>query len=173
MTTLEPRPPDEPAATTPVAAAPQAGRALIERTVLDEQVAAAQQADPQPWGLRSWLGPLLSLTALIVGSGLVASVLPRHGTGRTVGVVALSIGLELVLLAALVAFGRPLAGRGGGWRAALGLDRIRRSDWLPWITGVGFAYLGRTVIGVLPLVLSDGKAFEEAGNISDGATAAS
>jgi hypothetical protein len=109
-----------------VAAAPQAGRALIERTVLDEQVAAAQPPAPQPWGLRSWLGPLLSLTALIVGSGLVASALPRHGTarhgphGRRRRAVHR---LELVLLAALVAFGRPLARRGGGWQAALGLDR--------------------------------------------------
>jgi membrane protease YdiL (CAAX protease family) len=63
------------------------------------------------------------------------------------------------------------AQRSGGERhrrAALGLDRIRRSDWLPWITGVGFAYLGRTVIGVLALVLSDGKVLDEAGNISGG-----
>jgi membrane protease YdiL (CAAX protease family) len=55
------------------------------------------------------------------------------------------------------------AQRSGGERhrrAALGLDRIRRSDWLPWIIGVGFAYLGRTV--------SDGEALDEAGNISGG-----
>ena len=167
MTALEPRlPGDAPAA--PADGAPPARRALIERTVLDEQVAAAKQADPRPWGLLSWLGPLLSLAALIVGSGFVAESLPRDGAGRTVGLAVLSVGLELVLLAVMLAFGRPLAARGGGWRAALGLDRVRRSDWLPWITGVGFAYLGRTVVGSVALVLSGGKALEEASNISGG-----
>jgi len=168
MTALAPRPSGDAPATDPAAGAPQAGRALLERTVLDEQVAAAKQADPRSWGVHSWLGPLLSLAALIVGSGFVAAALPEEGAGETFGLAALSIGLELVLLAVLVAFGRPLAARGGGWRRALGLDRVRRSDWLPWITGVGFAYLGRTVVATLALVLSGGTALREASNISGG-----
>jgi membrane protease YdiL (CAAX protease family) len=141
---------------------------LLERTVLDEQVAATQQGDRQSWGLRSWLGPVLSLAALIIGSGFAAQALPEDGAGRTVGVAALSIGLQLVLLAVLLAFGRPLAAQGGGWRTALGLDRVRRSDWLPWITGFGFAFLGRTVVGFLAVALTNGKALQEASNISGG-----
>jgi uncharacterized protein len=173
MTTLEPSSPQAgPAAPDPAAGAaegvPQAHRSLIERTVLDEQLRTARQTAPQSWGVRSWLGPLVSLAALIVGSGFLAGALPERGTGRTIGVAALSIGLELVLLAVLVAFGRPLAARGGGWRPTLGLDRVRRSDWLPWITGVGFAYLGRTVVSVVALALTGGRALAEASNLTGG-----
>ena len=167
MTALAPRPPGE-APADPSAGAPPARRLLLERTVLDDQIAAAQQGDGQSWGLRSWLGPVLSLAALVVGSGFVAQTLPGGGSGRTVGVAVLSVGLELVLLAVLLAFGRPLAARGGGWRTTLGLDRVRRSDWLPWITGFGFAYLGRTVVGVLALALTGGRALDEASNVSAG-----
>ena len=168
MTSLDTPPPGEPAATDPVATAPQAGRALVERTVLDEQVAAGRQGEPLSWGVRSWLGPLICLAALIVLSSLAAAAVPAAGTGRTVGLATLSIGLQLVLLAVLVGFGRPLAAAGGGWRNALGLDRVRRSDWLPWITGVGFAYLGRTVVAALAVVLTGGRALAEASNISGG-----
>jgi uncharacterized protein len=167
MTVLEPRPPEE-APPAVADGAPPARRLLLERTVLDEQVAASRQGDRQSWGLRSWLGPVVSLAALIVGSGFVAQALPRDGGGRTWGEAVLSIGLELVLLAVLFAFGRPLAARGGGWRTALGLDRVRRSDWLPWITGFGFAYLGRTVVGVVAMVLTGGTALREASNVSGG-----
>jgi membrane protease YdiL (CAAX protease family) len=139
---------------------------LVERTVLDEQICTARQTAPQSWGVRSWLGPLVSLAALIVGSGFLAGALPDRGTGRTIGVAALSIGLELVLLAVLVAFARPLVARGGGWSRTLGLDRVRRSDWLPWITGVGFAYLGRTVVSVVALALTGGTALAEASNLT-------
>ncbi|WP_138758392.1 CPBP family intramembrane glutamic endopeptidase [Modestobacter altitudinis] len=154
--------------TTATDGAPRARPPLIERTVLDEQIRTAQQTAPQAWGVRSWLGPLVGLAALIVGSGFVSGALPDRGTGRTIGVAALSIGLELVLLAVLVAFGRPLAARGGGWRQTLGLDRVRRSDWLPWITGVGFAYLGRTVVSVIALALTGGRALAEASNLTGG-----
>jgi len=176
MTTLEPRPPASPQAATghpltpaePAAPASPVQRGLLERVVLDEQIAANRAADPRPWGLRSWLGPVVSLAALVVISGFVAAALPGQGTGRTIGVAALSIGLELVLLAVLLAFGRPLAARGGGWATALGLDRLRASDWLPWITGVGFAFLGRAVVGVLAFALSDGRAANEASNLTGG-----
>jgi len=132
--------------------------------VLDEQVAA----DPQSWGVRSWLGPVLSLAALIALSGVVGATLPADGAGRTVGAAALSIGMELVLLAVLWAFGRRLAARGGGWRRSLGLDRVRRADWLPWITGVGFAFLGRTVVAALAVALTGGRALDEASNLTGG-----
>lgn len=176
MTTLEPRPPDEPSRGTGRPAVPAgAGLAapgvqprLLERVVLDQQVAANRAADPRPWGLRSWLGPVLSLAVLVVVSSVIAAALPEQGTGATIGVAALSIGLQLVLLGVLLAFGRPLAARGGGWATALGLDRLRRSDWLPWITGVGFAFLGRTIVGVLAFALSDGRAAEEASNLTGG-----
>jgi membrane protease YdiL (CAAX protease family) len=80
----------------------------------------------------------------------------------------LTIGAELLMLGALVAFGRPIAGRTGGWRAGFGLDWIRRIDWLPWITGFGFIYLGRTVISGLANGLTDGKALQQASNVHFG-----
>jgi membrane protease YdiL (CAAX protease family) len=70
-----------------------------------------------------------------------------------------------VLLAALLAFGRPIAARNGGWRPAFGLDRVRRSDWLPWITGIGFVFIGRNVVGLVANVLSGGKAAAQASNL--------
>jgi hypothetical protein len=73
-----------------------------------------------------------------------------------------------LLLAALVAFGPPVAARAGGWRAGLGLDRIRRSDWLPWITGVGFVFAGRTVVGGLANALTGGRAAAQASNVHVG-----
>jgi membrane protease YdiL (CAAX protease family) len=113
-----------------------------------------------------WLGPLLTLLALIVAANLLAAyALPHYGTGRTVAGVVLSIGGELVLLAALLAFGRSIAARNGGWRAAFGLDRIRGGDWLPWIVGIGFVYIGRTAVGVVANLLTDGRAAAQASNV--------
>ena len=71
-----------------------------------------------------------------------------------------------MLLAALLAFGRSIAARNGGWRAAFGLDRVRRSDWLPWITGIGFVYLGRTGVAIVANLLTDGRASAEASNVA-------
>jgi membrane protease YdiL (CAAX protease family) len=147
--------------------APEPPRLLLERTVLDQQMRAGRQEDPRPWGVLPWLGPLLVLVAVIVAGNLVAAyALPSHGTGRTVAGVCLDIGGELILLAALLAFGRSIAARNGGWRAAFGLDGVRRSDWLPWITGIGFVYLGRTVVGVVANLLTDGRATAQASNVA-------
>jgi membrane protease YdiL (CAAX protease family) len=139
---------------------------LLERTVLDEQMRQSRRDDGRPWGVLPWLGPLLTLAALIVAGNLLhAYAIPGSGVGRTLGDVALAIGGEVVLIAALLGFGRPIARRNGGWRAALGLDRVRRSDWLPWITGFGFVFIGRNVVGVLANLLSDGKASGQASNV--------
>jgi membrane protease YdiL (CAAX protease family) len=166
VTALQPRPQgDAPAAGTSVAGAARAERGLLERTVLDEQVTAAQQADPRPWGLRPWLGPLLALVALSVGAVGITAALPSAGT--VVGLVV-PLGGELALLAVVVACGRPLAARSGGWRVTFGLDRVRRSDWLPWITGMGLALAGRALVGVVAVALSDGRANLEASNLTGG-----
>jgi uncharacterized protein len=139
---------------------------LLERTVLDGQMRANRRDDPQPWGPLPWLGPLLTLAALIVVGNLVhAYAIPDRGGGRTAGNVALAIGGELVLLAALLGFGWSIARRNGGWRTAFGLDRVRRTDWLPWITGFGFVFVGRGVVAVVANVLTDGKAAGEASNL--------
>ena len=144
----------------------QAARAFVERTVLDEQAAASRASDPQPWGVYTWLGPVLTLVALIVaGNVLVGLVLPRHGAGRTAGGIAIAIGAELLLLAGLLAFGRPAAARAGGWRVAFGLDRIRATDWRAWALGFGFVWLGRTAVGVVANVLTHGRATAEASNV--------
>lgn len=139
---------------------------LLERTVLDEQVHRNRRDDSRPWGVLPWLGPLLTLAALIVvGNLLHAYAIPGSGGGRTAGTVALAIGGELVLLAALLGFGRPIAGRNGGWRTAFGLDRVRGADWLPWLTGFGFVFIGRNIVGVLANMLSNGRAGAQASNV--------
>lgn len=159
MTRSEERTADTPSATP-------ARALLLERTVLDEQVRQNQREDARSWGVLPWLGPLLTLAALIVAGNLLhAFAIPRSGVGRTIGIVALDIGGELVLLVALLGFGRSIAGRNGGWRAAFGLDRVRRSDWLPWITGFGFVFIGRNVVSLLAQLLSGGRAAAQASNV--------
>jgi hypothetical protein len=45
--------------------------ALLERTVLDQQMVAARRVELGPWGVLSWLGPLLTLAATIVAGNLL------------------------------------------------------------------------------------------------------
>ena len=144
----------------------QKERLLVERTVLDEQVSAACERDPQPWSPLTWLGPLLALLAIVVLGNVVAPLLaPDHGTARAAYAVAITVGGELLLIAALYAFGRGVAAREGGWRAAFGLDGVRRRDWLPWITGFAILYACRTAVTLVAAMLTDGKAVREASNL--------
>src|SRR3954449_6317836 len=144
----------------------QASRLLVERTVLDEQAAAARERDPRSWGLWTWLGPLLSLAAIVVlGNVVVPLVAPDHGGGRVVVGITATVGGELLLLGALLLFGRTVAGRAGGWRVAFGFDRVRKRDWLPWITGFGIIYACRTAVVVVAAALTGGRALQEANNL--------
>ncbi|MGY1740101.1 MULTISPECIES: CPBP family intramembrane glutamic endopeptidase [unclassified Blastococcus] len=143
----------------------QARRLLVERTVLDEQVRAARDRDPGSWGLRTWLGPLAALAGVLVLSHAAALY---DGPGGTVLAVAVLIGGELLLLGALLASGRPVAARAGGWRAAFGLDRVRKRDWLPWLVGFLVIYACRTAVVSVAAVLSDGRALEESSNLPTG-----
>ncbi len=142
--------------------AAQASRLLVERTVLDEQAQAARERGPESWGLRTWLGPLLALAA-IVALGALASA--YDGPGAIALTVAVLIGGELLLLAALLAFGRPVAARAGGWRAAFGLDWFRGRDWLPWLLGFAVVFACRTAVVFVVAVSSEGRALEEANNL--------
>jgi uncharacterized protein len=147
----------------------QSSRLLVERTVLDEQAGAARARDPQSWGLRTWLGPLLSLAAIItLGNAVVPLLAPAHGGGRVAVGEAATVGGELLLLSALLVFGRGVARRAGGWRVAFGFDRIRKGDWLPWITGLGIIYACRTAVVVVAAVLTNGRAVAEANNLPVG-----
>jgi membrane protease YdiL (CAAX protease family) len=144
----------------------QRSKLLVERTVLDEQVRRACERDPQPWSPLTWLGPLLALLAIVVlGNVLAPLVAPDDGTARAVYGVAVTVGGELLLIAALVGFGRPVAAREGGWRTAFGLDGVRRGDWLPWITGFAILYACRTAVTFVAALLTDGRAVREAGNL--------
>jgi membrane protease YdiL (CAAX protease family) len=146
---------------------PPPRRLLVERIVLDEQMTASRRLDPRPWGVRPWLFPLLALIALVVIANVigVAAFGNRHGGARTWGGIALTFVAELVLFLLLLAIGQPLARRGGGWRRTFGLDRVRRTDWLPWLLGVGFVFVGRIAVGFLAYVLSDGSALTQANNV--------
>jgi membrane protease YdiL (CAAX protease family) len=141
---------------------------LIERTVLDQQVALARDADPRPWGVISWLGPLLTLAAIIAAGQLVIAAAARRGGLPAAVGIGMTAAAEGLMLVALLAFGRRIAARGGGWRTALGLDRIRAGDWAPWGLGLGFMWAGRTVVGLLANALSEGRATAEASNLHVG-----
>jgi uncharacterized protein len=154
-----------PAATADRAVA-QSSRPLVERTVLDQAVAESRRSDPRPWGIAVWLGPLLCLVAVVVVLRLLSPVAqPKTGGVPSLTQVALSIGGGSVVLAALAIFGRSVAARGGGWARTLGLDRVRRGDWLPWLLALGIVSAGRIVVAVLANVSTDGRAVAEAGNL--------
>jgi membrane protease YdiL (CAAX protease family) len=138
---------------------------LAERTVLDEQMAYSRRMDPRPWGPAPWLGPVVVLILTIVVSQLLAALAPAGGGGRTVFAIVVTLGAEAVALAGLYLFGQPVARRAGGWRVAIGIDWVRRRDWLPWLIGVALSLAGRIGVGVLFLVLTDGRANREAQNI--------
>jgi membrane protease YdiL (CAAX protease family) len=166
MATLRPRSSDGPEVPANELSEEQASRMLIERTVLDEQARGAGERDAQTWGVWTWLGPLLALAALIVLDNVVVPVLaPDEGPGRVAVGIAAAIGGELLLLAVLLAVGRRVAARAGGWRAAFGLDRVRTRDWLPWLLGIAVVYACRTAVLVVAAVLTEGRAVEEANNL--------
>ena len=138
---------------------------LIERTVLDQQMARSRSADPQPWGVLPWLGPvLISVTVIVVGQ-LVGRAVARNGRVPVGLGIGMTVAAEGLMLVALLAFGHRIAARGGGWRTALGLDRIRASDWAPWALGLAFVYAGRTAVGIVADVLTDGRATSQASNL--------
>ena len=135
---------------------------LVARRVLDEQV----RRDPRPWGAVTWLGPLLALAvAIVLVDVVVPRVAPADGLGRVATGIGALIGSELLLVAALVACGRNVAARAGGWRNAFGLDRVRAQDWLPWLLGLGLVYAARTAVLNIAALLTDGRAIEEARNL--------
>jgi membrane protease YdiL (CAAX protease family) len=108
---------------------------------------------------------VLVLVVAIVASQALAVFAPARGGGRTAVAIVVTVGAEAVVLAGLYVFGRPVARRAGGWRAAIGLDWVRRRDWVPWLIGVALSFAGRIGVGVLFLVLTDGRANREAQNI--------
>src|SRR3712207_5495539 len=135
-----------PAATADRAVA-QPSRPLVRRTVLDHEVAGSRRNDARPWGIAVWLAPLLCLLAVVLLLRLLSPMAqPRSGSVPSPTQVALAIGGESVVLAVLMVLGRSVAARGGGWARTLGLDLVRRGDWLPWLLGLGLVYTGRTVV---------------------------
>lgn len=138
---------------------------LAERTVLDEQMAHSRLVDPRPWGPWPWLGPVLVFVATIAVGQVLGALAPARGGGRTAVAIAVTLAAEGVVLAGLYLFGRPVARRAGGWRPAIGLDWLRRQDWLPWLIGVALSLAGRIGVGVLFLVLTNGRANREAQNL--------
>lgn len=145
---------------------PPARRTLLERKVLDEQMAASRRDDPHPWGVCTWLGPLVALVAILVAGRLLADAVVPHGRA---GLTAVGIGLdaaaEALLLAVLLVLGRLIARRGGGWRATFGLDGIRGRDWAPWAFGLLFVFAGRTAVGIMAAALTRGRALADAQNL--------
>ena len=140
---------------------------LVERVVLDEQMAESRRVDPRPWGVRLWLLPLVTLVLIVLVGNVIAGLAlgSRHGAARVWGGITLTFLAEVVLLVLLLAIGRPVVERGGGWRRTFGLDTVRRTDWLPWLLGIGLLFIGHLVVGVLAYVFSHGSALTQASNL--------
>lgn len=142
---------------------------LLERKVLDEQMAASRRDDPRPWGVRTWLGPLVALVALVAillaGRLLAAAVAPRSKAGMTALGIGLTAAAEALLFVVLLVLGRSIARRGGGWRKTYGLDGIRGCDWAPWAFGLLFVFVGRMAVGLMAAALSRGQALADAQNL--------
>jgi hypothetical protein len=105
---------------------------------------------------------------IVVGNVVVPFLAPPAGAARKVVAVVTAVGGELLLLAGVLAFGRAVAARAGGWRTAFGLDWIRKRDWLPWILGFGIIYAVRTAVMFMAAVMTDGRALREANNLDPG-----
>ena len=129
-------------------------------------MAASRREDQRPWGVRTWLGPLVALVAILVAGRLfAAAVAPQSHAGKTALGIGLTAAAEALLFVVLLILGRSIARRGGGWRATFGLDGIRSSDWAPWAFGLMFVYAGRTAVGIVAAALSRGKAVADAQNL--------
>jgi membrane protease YdiL (CAAX protease family) len=139
---------------------------LLRRRVLDAEVAEARRAGERPWGVHTWLVPLAVLVVSIPALALLgAALVPADGGGTSVVGLTLTGLAELLLLGTALAVGRPLAARGGGWRRALGLDRVRRRDWAPSGLGVVLVLAGRNVVALVAGALTGGRALGEASNL--------
>jgi membrane protease YdiL (CAAX protease family) len=145
---------------------PPARPTLLERKVLDEEMAASRRDDPQPWGVRTWLGPLVALVAILVAGRLFAdAVAPHRKSGMSALGIALTAAVEALVLVVLLVIGRPIARRGGGWRATFGLDIIRSRDWVPWAFGLLVVFAGRMAVGILAAALTRGQGLVDAQNL--------
>lgn len=133
--------------------------------LLDQQMTRLRERDPQPWGVWPWLGPILTTGVLIAIARVVVALAPATGSARTTVAVVASVAGELLLLLAAVAFGRDIAQRAGGWRAAFGVDRLRRSDWRPWLLGLGLIFAGRLAIAIVALAGTHGSAARQSQNV--------
>jgi membrane protease YdiL (CAAX protease family) len=133
---------------------------------LDASVAALRASDPEPWGVRPVLLPLLTYVVLIVaGSIASATIAPSHGNGARVFEVVANVALEGILAAAVYRAGRDVARRNGGWGPAFGLRRPSWRDVLPGLAGIGIAFAARIAIGVVASVLTHGAALKQSENI--------
>jgi membrane protease YdiL (CAAX protease family) len=133
---------------------------------LDRQVGVSRQADPGSWGPWPWLGPVLSAAGLVLLGRLTQAELSPHASSiRTNVGLVLSAAVDVMLLAAAIAFGRPIAHRSGGWKSAFGVDLVRRVDWRPWMIGMAATFVGRLVVSLGAAAATHGSALKEARNV--------
>src|SRR6476661_8224581 len=81
---------------------------LVRRRVLDAQMAWLRERDRRPWGVWPWLGPLLTLIAVIAVSVAIRPLVPSSGTGRDLLVIAVVGFGELLVVVAMRAFAAPV-----------------------------------------------------------------
>ncbi len=138
---------------------------LLQRKVLDVQMAWLREHDPRPWGVWPWLGPLLTLVAVIAISVAIRPLVPASGTGRALLAMTV-VGLgELLVVVAMRVFAAPLVRGAGGWRTTLGLRWITERDWAPWAIGLGLLFATRIVVNIVATVATHGDAIRQAQNL--------
>lgn len=133
--------------------------------VLDRLVEEFRAEDPRPWGWRPVLGPLLAYLIVIVGGLSLSGLEPSHGTGRTVFAVVVNVAIEVALGIAVYLSGREIARRYGGWARAFGWRRPIQEDWTPAFAGLGVAFLSRSGVGLIIVLIAGTGATAQAQNL--------
>jgi membrane protease YdiL (CAAX protease family) len=149
-----------------VAEAPGGAGWTSDPPPLDRKMAELRAEDRRPWGWQPAVLPLMA-GVLAVGLGTTANHLyrPHTFTAAFTATVVLNAVMYTLLGGAVWYAGRDIAARYGGWGRTFGLRRPVLRD-LGYIgSGIGVAFIGRLVVGVLANGLSHGRAGEQSRNL--------
>jgi hypothetical protein len=155
---------------TPNTAAPPHGYrgypAVDPRPPLDRTMDELRTQDPASWGARPALLPLVAgVIAVVLGTTVNHLYRPHTFTAAFAATVVINAVMYGLLGTAVWYAGRDIAARNGGWRRTFGLRRPRWRD-LGYIgSGIGVAFIGRLVVGVIANALTHGRATAQSSNL--------
>jgi hypothetical protein len=136
------------------------------RPPLDRSMDELRTANPAPWGSRPALLPLAAgVIAVALGTAVNHLYQPHTFTAAFAATVAINAVMYGLLGAAVWYAGRDVAARYGGWGRTFGLRRPTLRD-LGYIgSGIGVAFIGRLVVGIIANALTHGQATDQSRNL--------